>query len=87
MARQKSEATERIAVDEGNILRQNHSIQVEGASVYWSKTEISDASWPEEKLRLKHNFFLLAFAFNINKLHNRTIYKRLGIELFDQEAA
>lgn len=30
---------------------------------------------------------LLAFAFNIKKLHNRTLDGRLGVELFKKEAA
>ena len=31
MARQKTEATERVTTDEGNLLSQNRFIQVEGA--------------------------------------------------------
>ena len=44
MARQKAEATEQITVDKGNLLRQNRSIQVEGAFGVINITEISDAS-------------------------------------------
>lgn len=80
MARQKSEATERITVDEGNILRQNRSIQVEGAFGVLKQDRDFRRFLTRGKTKTETQFFLLAFAFNINKLHNRTIYKRLGIE-------
>ena len=87
MARQKSEATERITADEGNILRQNHSIQVEGAFGIVKQDRGFRRLLTRGKTKTETKFFLLAFAFNINKLHNRTIYNRLGLELFNQEAA
>ena len=87
MARQKAKATERITADEGNILRQNRSIQVEGAFGVLKQDRDFRRFLTRGKTKNETQFFLLAFAFNINKLHNRTIYKRLGIELFNQEAA
>ena len=87
MARQKAEATERITADEGNILRQNRSIQVEGAFGVLKQNRDFRRFFTRGKAKTETQFFLLAFAFNINKLHNRTISERLGLELFNQEAA
>ena len=39
------------------------------------------------KDKTETQFFLLAFAFNIKKLWNRTLDKRLGMDLFKKEAA
>ena len=39
------------------------------------------------KQKTETQFFLLAFAFNIKKLWNRTLDERLGIDLFKKEAA
>ena len=87
MARQKAEASERITADEGNILRQNRSIQVEGAFGVIKQNRDFRRFLTRGKAKTETQFMLLAFAFNINKLHNRTIYKRLGLELFNQKAA
>lgn len=87
MARQKAEAAERITADEGNILRQNRSIQVEGAFGVLKQDREFRRFLTRGKAKTEAQFFLLAFAFNINKLHNRTIAKRLGLELFHMEAA
>ena len=87
MARQKAEATERITAGEGNILRQNRSIQVEGAFGVIKQDREFRRFFTRGKDKTETQFFLLAFAFNINKLHNRTVGKRLGVDLFKQEAA
>ena len=87
MARQKAEATERITADKGNILRQNRSIQVEGAFGIIKQDRDFRRFFTRGKAKTETQFFLHAFAFNINKFHNRTIFKRLGLELFNQEAA
>ena len=87
MAQQKTKANERITADKRNILRQNRSIQVEGAFGVLKQDRDFRRFLTRGKTKNETQFFLLAFAFNINKLHNRMIYKRLGIELFNQEAA
>lgn len=86
MARQKAEATERITTEDGITLRQNRSIQVEGAFGVIKQDRDFRRFLTRGKVKTETQFFLLAFAFNINKLHNRTIDKRLGIDLFKQEA-
>ena len=87
MARQKSEATERITTDEGNILRQNRSIQVEGAFGVLKQNRDFRRFFVRSKEKTETQFFLLAFAFNIKKLWNRTLGNRLGVDLFLKEAA
>ena len=87
MARQKAEATERITADEGNILRQNRSIQVEGAFGVIKQDRDFRRFLTRGKAKTETQFMLLAFAFNIKKLWNRTIGNRIGIDLFNQEAA
>lgn len=87
MARQKAEATERITADEGNILRQNRSIQVEGAFGVLKQDRDFRRFLTRGKTKTETQFLLLAFAFNIKKLWNRTIDGRLGLSLFNQQAA
>lgn len=87
MARQKAEATERIITDEGILLRMNRSIQVEGAFGVIKQDFEFRRFLTRGKAKTETQFFLLAFAFNIQKLWNRTISKRLGVPLFKQEAA
>lgn len=87
MARQKAEATERITRDDGNILRQNRSIQVEGAFGVIKQDREFRRFLTKGKTKNQTQFLLLAFSFNINKFHNRTLCKRLGIELFNQFVA
>ena len=87
LARQKAEATERITTDEGNILRQNRSIQVEGAFGVLKQNRDFRRFFVRSKEKTETQFFLLAFAFNIKKLWNRTLDNRLGVDLFQKEAA
>ena len=58
MARQKAQAAERITADEGNILRRNRSIQVEGAfGIVKQDRDFRRFLTPEVRQRLKHSFF------------------------------
>lgn len=87
MARQKAQATERITSDEGNILRMNRSIQVEGAFGIIKQDRNFRRFFVRSKDKTETQFFLLAFAFNLNKLWNKTISNRLSSHLFEPEAA
>ena len=87
MARQKAEAIEKITTEDGITLRQNRAIQVEEAFGVIKQDRDFRRFFKRGKVKTETQFFLLAFAFNINKLHNRTIDKRLGIDLFKQEVA
>ena len=87
MARQKAEATKRITTEEGILLRVNRSIQVEGAFGVIKQDRDFRRFLTRGKVKTETQFFLLAFAFNIKKLWNRTLDKRLGIDLFKKKAA
>lgn len=87
MARQKAETTERITIDKGNLLRQNRSIQIESAFGVLKQNRDFRRFFVRSKDKTKTQFFLLAFAFNIRKLRNRTLDMRLCVELFEKEAA
>ena len=87
MARQKAEATKRITTEEGILLRMNRSIQVEGAFGVIKQDRDFRRFFVRSKDKTETQFFLLAFAFNIKKLRNRTLDERLGMDLFKKEAA
>lgn len=87
MARQKKEATQRITTDEGIILRMNRSIQVEGAFGVIKQDFAFRRFLTRGKTKTKTQFFLLAFAFNIQKLWNRTKSDRFHKPLFEKKIA
>ena len=87
MVRQKTEATDRITTKEGILLRMNRSIQVEGAFGVLKQDRDFRRFLTRRKQKTETQFFLLAFAFNIKKLWNRTIDKRLGLDLFEKMTA
>ena len=87
MAQQKAKATKRITTEEGILLRVNRSIQVEGAFGVLKQDRDFRRFFVRSKVKTETQIFLLAFAFNIKKLWNRTFDKRLGLELFEKEAA
>ena len=67
MARQKAQTTQRITADEGNILRQNRSIQVDGAFGVLKQDRDFRRFLTRGKTKTETQFFLLAFAFNIER--------------------
>ncbi len=68
-------------------MRINRSIQVEGAFGVLKQDRDFRRFFVRNKIKTETQFFLLAFAFNIKKLWNRTLDGRLGVELFEKEAA
>lgn len=87
MRRQKEEATERIATRKGILLRMNRSVQVEGAFGVIKR----DYGFRRFLIRGKRNnetrLFILAMAFNIQKLCNRIADDRFKEPLFGIGAA
>ena len=81
------QSLDNIVSDEGVLLRVNRSIQVEGAFGVLKQ----DYSFRRFMFRGKRNiemqFFLLAFAFDIQKLCNRIHNQRVLLELFPTSAA
>ena len=84
MARQKQEAMERITQKEGILLRMNRSIQVEGAFGVIKQDYGFRRFLTRGKHKTETQFFLLAMAFNIQKLWNRTNSERFNSPLFEK---
>lgn len=87
MARQKREAAERITTDYGILLRMNRSIQVEGAFGILKQDYGFRRFLTRGKRKTETQFFLLAFAFNIQKLWNRINFNRFNKPLFEEMIA
>ncbi len=87
MARQKQEATERITTDEVILLRMNRSIQVEGAFGVIKQDFGFKRFLTRGKEKTETQFFLIAIAFNIQKLYNRENCNRFNKPLFEKRIA
>lgn len=86
-ARQNREATERITSNEGISLRMNRSIQVEGAFGVIKQDFAFRKFLTRGKQKTETQFFLLAFAFNVQKLWNRQKSGRFQHSLFNFDIA
>ena len=75
---QNRKATELITTDEGIILRMNRSIQVEGAFGVIKQDFGFRRFLTRGKPKVETQFFLIAFAFNIEKLCYRIQSDRFG---------
>lgn len=80
---QNQKATKLITTDEGIKLRMNRSIQVEGAFGIIKQDFGFRRFLTRGKSKVETQFFLLSFAFNIEKLCNRIESNRFGKSLFD----
>ena len=84
---QGKEDLERIITDEGILLRMNRSIQAEGSFAQVKH----DMSFKRFMCRGQKNVLvesiLLAIAHNVNKLHNKIQYNRIGKHLFELKEA
>ena len=85
--KQNQKATELITTDDGIKLRMNRSIQVEGAFGVIKQDFGFKRFLTRGKRKTEAQFFLIAFAFNIEKLCNRINSKRFGTSLFDTKPA
>ena len=65
----------------------NRSIQVEGAFGVIKEDYGFRRFLMRGKEKTETQFFLLSFAFNIQKYHNRIAGKRIGMDLFKKEIA
>ena len=72
---------------EGILLRMNRSIQVEGAFGVLKQNYGFRQFLTRGMKNVKCEFLLLAFAFNINKLHNKTRKNKLGLSFFIKDIA
>ena len=87
MQRLKREASERINTERGVVLRQNRSIQVEGAFGVLKEDFGFRRFLTRGKAKTETQFFILAIAFNVRKLWNREKCKRFNVFLFNEKAS
>ena len=85
--RQRAEANARITGDEGILLRQNRSIQVEGAFGVLKEDMGFRQFLMRGKAKVETEFLLLCMAYNVSKLHNKIQSARCGTYLHIPKAA
>ena len=83
----RSEVLESLTSDEGVLLRVNRSIQVEGVFGVLKEDYGFRRFLTRGKKNAETQFFLLAFALNIEKHCNRTKKGRIGLDLFALNAS
>lgn len=85
--RQRREMEARITTDEGILLRMNRSIQVEGAFGVLKQDMGFRRFLLRGQVKVQTELFLLAVAFDINKLHSKIRTNRCGAYLHIPQAA
>lgn len=83
----RQQSYENITSEAGILLRMNRSIQVEGAFGVIKQDMAFRRFLTRGKQKTETQFFLIAIAFNIQKLWNRQRDGRIGLKLFKTEAA
>lgn len=83
----RSKVLEALTSEEGTLLRMNRSIQVEGVFGVLKEDYGFRRFLTRGKKNIETQFFLLAFALNIEKLCNRTKKGRIGLDLFALNAS
>ena len=78
---------EALTSEEGTLLRMNRSIQVEGVFGVLKEDYGFRRFLTRGKKNVETQFFLLAFALNIEKLCNREKKGRMGLDLFPLNAS
>ena len=78
---------EKLTSEEGALLRMNRSIQVEGVFGVLKEDYGFRRFLTRGKKNIETQFFLLAFAFNVQKLCNRIKNGRFGLDLFPLKTA
>ena len=84
--KQRQRSLENITTEEGTQLRMNRSIQVEGAFGVLKQDFGFKRFLMRGKRNIETQFFLLAFAFNIEKFCNKKKFGRFGQDLFPLKA-
>ena len=80
----RNESLKNITTEKGILLRMNRSIQVEGAFGVLKQDYGFRRFLTRGNENVKIEMLLLCFAFNINKLHKKTIKKRRNTHLFEK---
>ena len=87
MLEHRPKTLEALTSEEGTLLRMNRSIQVEGVFGVLKEDYGFRRFLTRGKKNIETQFFLLAFALNIEKLCNRTKKGRIGLDLFALNAS
>lgn len=87
MLEHRPKTLEALTSREGTLLRMNRSIQVEGVFGVLKEDYGFRRFLTRGKKNIEMQFFLLAFALNIEKLCNRTKKGRIGLDLFSLNAS
>ncbi len=87
LRRQRREMETRISTAEGILLRQNRSMQVEGAFGVLKRDMEFRGFLLRGLEKVQTEFLLLAMAYNTNKLYNKIQKKRCGDHLHFPEVA
>lgn len=83
----RNESFKNITTEKGILLRMNRSIQVEGAFGVLKQDYGFRRFLTRGNENVKIEMLLLCFAYNINKLHNKTQKKRTKTHLFEKMIA
>ncbi len=84
---ERKNSFENITTEKGILLRMNRSIQVEGAFGILKEDYGFRRFLTRGKRKTETQFFLLSFAFNIQKYFNKSQNGRLKTELFEKDIA
>ena len=87
MLEHRPKTLEALTSEEGTLLRMNRSIQVEGVFGVLKEDYGFRRFLTRGKKNVETQFFLLAFALNIEKLCKRTKKGRIGLDLFPLNAS
>ena len=85
--RLREKSLENITSEKGIILRMNRSIQVEGAFGVIKQDYGFRRFLMRAMPKVRTEFLLMAFGYNVNKLHSKTLQKRNGKLLHKQQAS
>ena len=85
--RLREKSLENITSEKGIILRMNRSIQVEGAFGVIKQDYGFRRFLMRGMSKVRTEFLLMAFGYNVNKLHSKTLQKRNGKLLHKQQAS
>lgn len=85
--RLREKSLKNITTTKGILLRMNRSIQVEGAFGVIKEDYGFRRFFMRGHNNVKTEFFLISFAYNINKLHRKTLEKRNGQLLHERNVS
>lgn len=85
--RLRKKSLKNITTPKGILLRMNRSIQVEGAFGVIKQDYSFRRFFMRGNVNVRTEFLLMAFGYNVNKLHNKTLQKRNGELLYKQQVS